>query len=249
MKNFFKRIKYFSERLKATYSFRKLCTIKNDLPLISFSFDDFPISAVTTGAKILRRYDIKATFYISLGILEQESIVGKICDVNLIKTLVTEKHEIGNHTYNHINANRSFNDSYEKSILDNVNKFKDLGFANGLETFSYPFGIVTFETKQIALKYFRCARTSYRGINFGKIDLNMLKAYPIYGTGNDFNFMKSVIDLTIKKKGWLIFYTHDVTEKPSPFGCTPDYFENVVKYSINSGARLLPVIEAYDIIH
>ena len=33
-------------------------------------------------------------------------------------------------------------------------------------------------------------------------------------------------------------------KEPSPWGCTPEFFEDIVKYALNSGARILRVVEA-----
>ena len=46
--------------------------------------------------------------------------------------------------------------------------------------------------------------------------------------------------------GWLIFATHDVCSRPTPFGCTPELFEAVVCAVQKSGASVLPVAAAWD---
>jgi len=245
MKSFLQRIIYYSYRIKATYNYRNLHTLRNKVPLISFTFDDFPVSSALTGAEILKKHNIRGTFYISLGMIGKESSVGKICDLDTVKNLIEENHEIGSHTYDHANAYKDSIETYEKSILTNEQSYKDSFLASdGFQTFSYPFGYVSSGVKRIAQKYFRCSRTTYRGINTGSIDLNMLKAYPAYGNGEHIELMKSVIDRNIKKRGWLIFYTHDVRENPSLFGCSPEYLEKIVKYSLDSGAKLVSVKEA-----
>ena len=38
--------------------------------------------------------------------------------------------------------------------------------------------------------------------------------------------------------------THDVRLQPSRFGCTPGFFEDVVWWAVDSGARVLPVSRA-----
>ena len=179
----------------------------------------------------------------------QESPVGKICDLDTVKNLIREKHEIGSHSYDHVNAYKDSIVTYEKSIQTNERCYRDSLFeSDGFQSFSYPFGYVSSGAKRIAQKYFRCSRTAYRGINVGSIDLNMLKAYPVYGNGENMELMRLVIDRNIKKWGWLIFYTHDVKKNPSSFGCTPEYLEKIVKYSLDSGAKLVTIKDACDII-
>lgn len=240
---------HLSHRLWATYKNKNLHTLSNKSPLISFTFDDFPKSAALKGAEILRKYHIKGTFYISFGIIGQDSPVGEICNLDTIKNLIEEKHEIGNHTFNHINAYECKPEVYEKSLIENERYYKEyFSVSEGFQNFSYPLGLVTAEVKQITQKYFRCSRTVYNGINSGKVDLNMLKSYPIFGNGEDLSLLKNVINHNKKKNGWLIFFTHDVTNNPSKFGCTPEYFEEVVKYSLDSGSELVTVAQACDII-
>lgn len=249
MNNSFGRLIHLSHRFRASYKFRNLHTLKNKVPLISFTFDDFPKSAALKGAEILRKYNVKGTYYLSCGIIEQKSPVGEICDTDTVKNLIEEKHEIGNHTYDHINAYDYPIGTYEKSILRNEQIFNDLFLvSDGFQSFSYPLGYVTTGAKRITEKYFRCSRTSYHGINIGKVDLNMLKAYPVYGNGKNISFLRRIINYNVKKNGWLIFYTHDVSDNPSSYGCTPDYLEEVVQYSFNSGSELVTVAQACDII-
>src|SRR5207253_7913061 len=40
------------------------------------------------------------------------------------------------------------------------------------------------------------------------------------------------------------FATHDVCNSPTRYGCRPELFEQVVKQSVDSGARLIPVSQA-----
>lgn len=246
--NFFRKSIHYIEKKFFPLRPDKFYYIGNQSPMISFAFDDFPVTAGINGAGILNKYDIKGTFFISLGILGQESNVGKISDLNIIKNLITDGHEIGSHTYGHVNRFDISLEDYEKSIIKNELSFKDLISKNGFDTFSYPYGIAGNRVQQIVKKYFRCARTSNIGVNFGQTDLNMLKAFPLYGRGEELDLMRSAIQFTIKENGWSIFYTHDVVENPSLFGCTPKYLEDVVKLSVESGAKIVTLKEACDIL-
>jgi hypothetical protein len=57
--------------------------------------------------------------------------------------------------------------------------------------------------------------------------------------------IKSLIDSTAATASWLIFATHDVSSAPSPFGCSPAFFELIVRYTVESGAAVLPVARAF----
>ena len=53
----------------ATSPFR----LRNDGPMVSFTFDDVPKSAATTGAQILNEYRARATFYVAGGLVNKWS--------------------------------------------------------------------------------------------------------------------------------------------------------------------------------
>ena len=58
-------------------------------------------------------------------------------------------------------------------------------------------------------------------------------------------FMKS--DQNIKSNGWLIFASHDITENPSRYGCSLEFFDKIAGYASRSGAKLLPIGEVSNI--
>lgn len=93
-------------------------------------------------------------------------------------------------------------------------------------------------------KHFMCCRGSGQGFNVGRTDLNHLNAYFLREGKSPFEAIKQLIDRNCEQRGWLIFATHDVSDKPSPFGCNPRLFEAVVRYALKSSARVLPVAEA-----
>jgi peptidoglycan/xylan/chitin deacetylase (PgdA/CDA1 family) len=191
---------------------------------------------------------VKATYYISLGKVGQDSNVGRICEIEDIKNLIEEGHEIGNHTFDHVNMNHSSIDYFEKSILKNNEVYQELFSQNSFRTLSYPYGVGKRNTIKVAKKYFRCARTTNQGINYGKVCLFMLKATPVYGNGRNFEKIKQLIHKNIEKRGWLNLYTHDINENPSEFGCTPEYFKKVIEYSVKSGSKIATLDDVCDII-
>jgi hypothetical protein len=54
---------------------------------------------------------------------------------------------------------------------------------------------------------------------------------------------EALIRENVKRRSWLIFYTHDVRSNASRYGCTPALFESVVSHAARSGTRLLTVRE------
>jgi len=74
------------------------------------------------------------------------------------------------------------------------------------------------------------------------IDLNLLKAYFLdHRNRGNLDVVRTVIEQNAAASGWLIFATHDVAAGASRFGCEPEYFEEVVRLALRSGASILPM--------
>ena len=141
-------------------------------PIISFTFDDFPQNAAQKGLDLLTRYGFKATYFISFGIIDQNTATGKICTIKDIENVVQSGNELGCHTFNHMGAYEESYSAFEDSINENQkflqNTFPQLKFS----VFSYPRGQVKPRTKEIVQKYYKCARGISPGINIGRVDLS-----------------------------------------------------------------------------
>jgi hypothetical protein len=106
--------------------------------------------------------------------------------------------------------------------------------------FAYPFGGISLSAKSALHGRFASCRGTGRGINQGTVDLADLFSTSLYNDTFDRERLCRLIDDAQAGGGWLIFYTHDVCEKPSPFGCTPAQLQSIVAYAAEN-APVLPV--------
>ena len=93
--------------------------MQNSGPYISFTFDDFPISALYTGGAILRSFELRGTYYASFGLMGTKAPTGNIFSVGDIKELLSQKHELGCHTFSHAHAWETNATNFEESIVKN----------------------------------------------------------------------------------------------------------------------------------
>lgn len=234
-------------RTLASGLYRRIASIETTIPIISFTFDDAPRTAFDTGGDILRSYGAKATYYISLGLLGATTEVGTIASTDDLLGAVDEGHELGCHTFDHLYAWQTNPEKFVESIVRNKNALDTLLPGTHFRTFAYPIGVPRPSVKVKLEKHFLCCRGGGQAPNVGVADLNLLKAYFIDNKNNvDIDSIKKMIDHSVSSSGWLIFATHDVAEKPSPYGCKPHFFAEVVKHAAQSGAVLLPVIDALE---
>jgi len=87
------------QRTVANLFFRRPFKIENSVPYVSFTFDDFPRSALHTGGTILSQFGIRGTFYASLGLMGTMAPTGAIFEREDIKELLEQRHELGCHTF------------------------------------------------------------------------------------------------------------------------------------------------------
>lgn len=227
---------------------RRPITVSAEPHLISFTFDDFPRSALLVGGEILNRYGFAGTYYVALGLAGQMGRPGQMFETEDLQLLVRQGHELGCHTFGHCNSQQTRPRDYELSVIENGRKMKEALPGAAFRTFSYPYCSPHPTNKCRVAPHFQCCRAGYQGINAGTVDLNLLDAFFLEQARGDLQPVRDIIDLNRRRRGWLIFATHDICHSPSPFGCTPSFFENVVKYASLSGARIVPVIEALEVL-
>ena len=218
--------------------------MRNTVPLISFTFDDFPRSALHEGGAILKRFGLAGTYYASFGLMGQESPTGKIFEAGDLAELVAQGHELGCHTFHHCHSWETRPVRFEESVAENRRALERLLPGRVFQSFSYPISCPRPGAKRRAGRHFACSRGGGQVYNYGTADLNHLSAYFLEKDGGDPVPVKHMIDRAVRDRGWLILATHDVCATPTPYGCRPGYFEEVVRYASCSGARVSPVIDA-----
>jgi peptidoglycan/xylan/chitin deacetylase (PgdA/CDA1 family) len=231
-------------RTCAEYLFRRPFSIDAGRPLISFTFDDFPRSAFTAGGAILEAYGATGTYYVSLDLAGKQDAAGAMFQLEDLPRLREKGHELGCHTFHHLDSAGTRPRVFLESVRANQQALGELFPGAAFRTFSYPKSAPRGRTKQLTSRRFDCCRGGGQTCNTGETDLNYLRAFFIEQARGGLAEMQQMVDQNSRAGGWLIFATHDVCGRPSPYGCTPELFEGVVKYAVRSGATILPVTPA-----
>jgi peptidoglycan/xylan/chitin deacetylase (PgdA/CDA1 family) len=242
------RIQGCYQRTVSELFFRRPLVMHNTAPYISFTFDDFPRTALHTGGNILGQFGLRGTFYASFGLMAKAAPTGMIFVPEDLNELFIQGHELGCHTFAHCHSWETSPRVFEDSIIKSKSALAELVPGAVFRSFSYPMVGPQPDTKRRAGRYFACCRGGGQTFNVDVADLNLLKAYFLEKNRDNPHSVKEVINLNCRARGWLIFVTHDISETPTRYGCTPSFFEDIVKYSLKSGARILPIAEALDAI-
>lgn len=239
------RIQGKCHRTVAALAFRRRVPMRNNDPIVSFTFDDFPQSALAVGGRILLDHGATGTYYVSLGLLEQESAVGRICSAADLHVAVAEGHELGCHTFAHCDPWATDFDQFRRSVLHNQAAVNDILPGTRFKTMSYALSSTPRpRTKRWVGTRFSGCRTGGQRSNYGTVDLNYVQSFFLEQSRDDPTAVWELIERNSESRGWLVFSTHDVIEQPTRYGCTPKFFREVVRRSIAAGATLLTMAAA-----
>jgi len=222
---------------------RRDVLISSDRPLISFSFDDFPRTALTVGGTILQEAGVHGTYYVALGLINTLNHLGPHFSKEDLLDLLATGHELASHTYSHASARTAGLTNYAHDVEKGYQALAGTLGLNASRQFAYPYGEITLRVKRTIGPKMQSCRGIYPGLNGPHVDLNLLRANHLYGDTSQFAAAEALIKQNSWGKSWLIFYTHDVQQNPSPYGCTPALLEQVVRTAVTSGARIATVAE------
>ncbi len=241
-------LRRYAARKSARVVFRRSLVICTERPLISFTFDDCPRSSLLAGGAILESFGLVGTYYTSIGLLGKDSPSGQIFVLDDLKAALERGHELGCHTYSHCDAFETKAEVFEASVAENCAALSELVPGAKFKSLSYPSSEPHPRTKRAIAKYFQCCRSGGQSLNIGTVDLNQVSSYFLEKAGGDIHTIANLIDTNTEARGWAVFSTHDVSDHPSQYGCTPVFFEEVVQYAVNSGSLIVPMTRALEVI-
>jgi len=208
-------------------------TLNNSRPMVSFTFDDAPISAATRGAAMLEEYNARGTFYISGGLVDAWSGNWTGVSADHIVGLHRAGHEIACHTFSHARTTDLTAAAMAAELKKNRFYLQGLDSSIRIENFAYPYGTGSVLRKRQLGKAFHSSRGILPGVNSGTVDLQYLRAVPLMDGQIDLDGINHAFDETVASNGWLIFYGHDVEATPSPYGCSPE----LLRHALDAAAR------------
>jgi peptidoglycan/xylan/chitin deacetylase (PgdA/CDA1 family) len=218
--------------------------LRNATPMVSFTFDDVPKSAATAGAPILEAHGVHGTFYVIGSQVGTSSPLWDMVDGEDVVALHRQGHEIACHTFSHKRACDLDAGALSAEVARNQQYLRSLDASIRIENFAYPFGYGSFVRKRQLKTIFRSCRSIVPGLNSGAVDLQFLRAMPLIDRRIDRDGIERAFDETQTANGWLIFYTHDVADQPSPYGCSPSLLNEALEAASRRKIPVLNMAEA-----
>ena len=226
---------------------RRTVALRDQGPIVSFSFDDFPHTAWSSGGAILEDLGVRGTYYAAPGLMHTPDDPAGPFSPDDLHAVVERGHELASHTFSHVSGRSVACETFVADVEKGRQAVEDVAGRSHLN-FAYPFGAVTLRAKRTVGPEFASSRSIFPGLNGPEIDLNLLRANSLYGGIDQSGWVRSLIAENSRKKTWLIFYTHDVQPHPSPYGSTLALFQAAVAAAIDSGSQVLTVQGALEAI-
>jgi peptidoglycan/xylan/chitin deacetylase (PgdA/CDA1 family) len=232
------RIKAKLNREIGKLTSKKKAFFPSNRKVVSFTFDDFPLSSIVNGARIIEEKDIRGTFYAALEFFGQDGFPNR----NDLVELLDKGHEVGCHTYSHIHCGEAPIAALESDCSRNAREFYEIT-GQSLSSFAYPYGEFSPASKKLIGELYTTSRMVQPGINRNTIDLIALYAIPIDMRGG-IETVKKWIDELDRNGGWAIFFTHGVCDSPTEFDSTAALFSEAVELCEIAGFEFMTMKEA-----
>jgi peptidoglycan/xylan/chitin deacetylase (PgdA/CDA1 family) len=209
-----------------------------DRPVITFTFDDFPKSALN-GADIVEKHGGHAGFYACTSFLGQRSpVMGEMFDGATLRELSARGHEIGAHTHTHLDCARARLEKVERDIGENLVALSEAGHNATVSSFAFPYGETTYAAKRWVGEVFATGRGIRPGVNAGEVDRSQLRAVELGASAMHRRRAIAALKSCVDAKGWLFFFTHDVGNSPTNYGAPSDLLEELAQQAVDAGAVL-----------
>jgi peptidoglycan/xylan/chitin deacetylase (PgdA/CDA1 family) len=220
---------------------RRPLTTAPERPMISFTFDDAPATAATTGAKLLEARGLRGVYYVSGGLSGADGHMGPYAQEADYRRLAKAGHELACHTWSHLDCGKASASEVAQEVECNAKALARMG-AGTLRNFAYPYGDVSAAPKRLLAARFCVLRALHKGVVEKGADLNQAPAVGIEGADGE-AIARRWMGVAKQRNAWLILYTHDVRESPSDWGCTPDALERLIDEAVTGGFAVVTVAE------
>ncbi|MFI4973344.1 MAG: polysaccharide deacetylase family protein [Caulobacterales bacterium] len=205
--------------------------------MVSFCFDDAPVSAADAGAAVLEARGLRGTFFIAGDLAGRDGPAGRTAGRDEVRRLHAAGHEIGCHTFSHLDCGQAHAALVIEDVARNERTLAAWGVSRPT-TFAYPYGDVAAPAKAALAGRFSLLRALHRGLITRGADLNQAPAVGIEGDHGE-ALARRWLRRAAGRPAWLILYTHDVADRPSPWGCSPAALARLADEAIGAGFEVV----------
>lgn len=212
-----------------------------DGPMVTFSFDDAPVSAALAGAELLEARGWRGTYFVAAGLADDDGPMGTYAGAEAYRRLAAAGHEIACHTFSHLDCGKASGAAAGADCDRNLVALTAWGLP-APSTFAYPYGDVAAGPKQELAGRYSVLRGLHHGVITAGSDLNQAPAVGIEGD-DGLQIAQRWMRRAVEERAWLVLYTHDVAQAPSPWGCTPQALAELMDAAAGYGMQVTTLAE------
>lgn len=220
--------------------------VETAVPIVSFTFDDVPDTALTAGAAILEAHGARGSFFIAGGLAGEVRPDQRLIDLDGVRELARRGHEIGCHTFSHRPVRRMGAGELARDLDRNADYLERADGGRHRRNFAFPYNAGSIPALGELKGRYRTCRSAGDKINRGVVDLGFLNAVEIRQPEESALALTARIDEVAREPGWLIFFTHDISDAPTQYGCRPETLDRLVAHALARGCVVEPVDAALD---
>jgi len=215
---------------------------------LSICFDDFPQSAWSIAGPILADHGVHATYFVSGGLCNEVCQGIKQFTDRDLQEVWSAGHEIGCHTYDHVNALKVSTRAFKESIDKNTKFFQERLGNVTIDNFAFPYNAATLQTKLLVGRRFNSGRGIGDRLIRGWSDFSELTSFNLsllYSTRasqtTTRNELPLLMERAVKERKWLVVYTHDISDHPTEHGNRTRDFEDLILQAKQAGLAIKPI--------
>jgi hypothetical protein len=92
----------------------------------------------------------------------------------------------------------------------------------------------------------RANRSAHPGLNSGWMDLDFVRAYELSDTRISLEQVTNILDAAVATGGWVVFFAHEVSKSPRPFGTSPLLLTSTIKAALERDISIRLFTRALD---
>jgi peptidoglycan/xylan/chitin deacetylase (PgdA/CDA1 family) len=212
--------------------------------IASITFDDVPDSAALVGAPILERHGARGTFYIAGATCGVRDALWTVVSREQVRAIHDAGHEIACHTANHVNVQSLNSDALNAECDLNAALLGEICGNLELTNFAYPFGDLGLRQRTLLQGRFASCRTIYEFSNMSPITPGRLGAIGLFDATKTREWIRRLIESARGRGGWLVFYTHDVSQSPTFMGTSPALLRDTLFILADAGIPVMTMRQA-----
>jgi peptidoglycan-N-acetylglucosamine deacetylase len=208
---------YGSIDFRMMYYIKTVYSKKTDEKVIAISFDDGPADKTEQILEILKKYDIKAAFFLVGEKIEKYK--------NVIQKIDGEGHLIGNHSYTHHFWFDMFSSKRMKDELNKTEEIIENSISKKVKLFRPPYGVTNPSLRKAILK-----------MNYTSVGWSLKSRDTVIKNGN-----KIEKRLQRKLKPGSVVLFHDTSQE------IVDVLKYFINYALQSNYRIIRLDELLNI--